>query len=110
MSPHPQLSLPVRYETPSFFIFAVVGGLLPGPKGSEEPAVKIPFAHDMAIWDMKWHPAGHLLATGSNDRQTKFWARNRPGARQGLDDDGPDAGDFCHGTIRSVYEVGLEDI
>ena len=50
-----------------------------GPKGSEEPAAKIPFAHDMAIWDMKWHPAGHLLATGSNDRQTKFWARNRPG-------------------------------
>ena len=46
-----------------------------GPKGSEEPAARIPFAHDMAIWDMKWHPAGHLLATGSNDRQTKFWAR-----------------------------------
>ncbi|KAL7541048.1 hypothetical protein ACHAWF_006842 [Thalassiosira exigua] len=47
--------------------------------------------HDMAIWDMKWHPAGHLLATGSNDRQTKFWARNRPGTKQGLDDDGLDA-------------------
>ena len=28
----------------------------------------------------------------------------------GGDDDGPDAGDFCHGTIRSLYEVGLEDI
>jgi len=51
-----------------------------GPKGSEEPAARIPFAHDMAIWDMKWHPAGHLLATGSNDRQTKFWARNRMGS------------------------------
>ena len=50
-----------------------------GPKGSEEPAARIPFAHDMAIWDMKWHPAGHLLATGSNDRQTKFWARSRMG-------------------------------
>lgn len=52
-----------------------------GPKGSmESPAAKIPFAHDMAIWDMKFHPAGHLLATGSNDRQTKFWSRNRYGA------------------------------
>lgn len=112
MSPHPQLSLPVRYETPSFFIFAVVGGLLPGPKGSEEPAVKIPFAHDMAIWDMKWHPAGHLLATGSNDRQTKFWARNRPGARQGLDDDGPDAlgggsGEVLHAEMELGNHVGI---
>lgn len=51
-----------------------------GPKGSEEPMAKVPFAHDMAIWDMKWHPAGHCLATGSNDRQTKFWARHRPGS------------------------------
>lgn len=50
-----------------------------GPKGSEEAVAKVPFAHDMAIWDMKWHPAGHCLATGSNDRQTKFWARNRFG-------------------------------
>jgi polyadenylation factor subunit 2 len=61
-----------------------------GPKGYEEPAAKIPFAHDMAIWDMKFHPAGHLLATGSNDRQTKFWARNRPGSKSGLDDEGTD--------------------
>ena len=84
-----------------------------GPKGSEEPAAKIPFAHDMAIWDMKWHPAGHLLATGSNDRQTKFWARNRPGTKQGLDDDGSD---YCYGsadgsaypteTIHAEVELG----
>jgi polyadenylation factor subunit 2 len=58
-----------------------------GPKGSEDPAVRIPFAHDMAIWDMKWHPAGHLLATGSNDRQTKFWARNRFGSHDGLEEE-----------------------
>lgn len=36
-------------------------------------------AHDQAIWSMKWHPLGHILATGSNDNNTKFWARNRPG-------------------------------
>jgi len=57
-----------------------------GAKGSEKPAARVPFAHDMAIWDMAWHPAGHLLATGSNDRHTKFWARNRPGCATGLDD------------------------
>ncbi len=58
-----------------------------GAKGSEEPAAKVPFAHDMAIWDLQWHPAGHMLATGSNDRQTKFWARNRFGSSQGLGTD-----------------------
>ena len=55
-----------------------------GPKGEDEPSAKVPFAHDMAIWDMAWHPAGHMLATGSNDRQTKFWARNRLGSTSGL--------------------------
>lgn len=39
-------------------------------------------AHDQAIWTMDWHPLGHLLATGSNDNNTKFWARNRPGDTQ----------------------------
>ncbi|GFH58613.1 polyadenylation factor subunit 2 [Chaetoceros tenuissimus] len=61
-----------------------------GPKGNEEPGARIPFAHDMAIWDMKWHPAGHLLATGSNDRQTKFWARNRLGSHDGLEEEEED--------------------
>ena len=31
-------------------------------------------------------PAGHMLASGSNDRQTKFWARNRFGSTAGLQD------------------------
>jgi hypothetical protein len=81
-----------------------------GPKGSEEPAARIPYAHDMAIWDLKWHPAGHLLATGSNDRQTKFWARNRPGSKQGLDDDGLDAdggaGTYDTEIIQAEMELG----
>jgi polyadenylation factor subunit 2 len=55
-----------------------------GAKGSDGPVTRIPYAHDMAIWDIQWHPAGHMLATGSNDRQTKFWARNRLGSTQGL--------------------------
>ena len=61
-----------------------------GAKGSEEPAARVNFAHDMAIWDMKWHPAGHCLATGSNDRQTKFWARNKPGSPAGLEEEEED--------------------
>jgi polyadenylation factor subunit 2 len=43
------------------------------------PAHKIPFAHDFAIWSLDWHPLGHILASGSNDRITRFWARPRPG-------------------------------
>ncbi|GHP05727.1 hypothetical protein PPROV_000447700 [Pycnococcus provasolii] len=37
-------------------------------------------AHDAAIWSMQFSPLGHLLATGSNDYATKFWARSRPGS------------------------------
>jgi WD40 repeat protein len=36
-------------------------------------------AHDGMIWDMSWHPLGHMLVSGSNDRSTRFWTRNRPG-------------------------------
>lgn len=44
-----------------------------------QPTIKIPFAHESAIWSMEYHPLGHLLVTGSNDRATRFWARPRPG-------------------------------
>lgn len=43
------------------------------------PSHKVPFAHDYAIWSVDWHPLGHILATGSNDRITRFWTRARPG-------------------------------
>jgi polyadenylation factor subunit 2 len=43
------------------------------------PAHKVPYAHDFAIWSLDWHPLGHILASGSNDRITRFWARARPG-------------------------------
>lgn len=43
------------------------------------PAHKVPFAHEYNIWSMDWHPMGHILASGSNDRATRFWTRPRPG-------------------------------
>lgn len=46
--------------------------------GRKSPAAKMPTAHDSSVWDMKWHPMGHVLATGSNDHSTKFWIRNKP--------------------------------
>jgi polyadenylation factor subunit 2 len=49
------------------------------PAQSIWPAHKVPFAHDFAIWSLDWHPLGHILASGSNDRFTRFWTRARPG-------------------------------
>lgn len=46
------------------------------------PAHKVSFAHDFAIWSLDWHPLGHILASGSNDRITRFWARARPGGTE----------------------------
>ena len=43
------------------------------------PAHKIQHAHEYAVWSIDWHPLGHILASGSNDRVTRFWTRPRPG-------------------------------
>ncbi|KAL8783166.1 MAG: hypothetical protein Q9195_009466 [Heterodermia aff. obscurata] len=43
------------------------------------PAHRIPHAHDYSVWSLDWHPLGHILASGSNDRATRFWTRARPG-------------------------------
>ena len=36
-------------------------------------------AHEGMIYCLGWHPAGHVIATGSGDCSTKFWCRARPG-------------------------------
>lgn len=43
------------------------------------PAHKVQYAHDFSVWSLDWHPLGHILASGSNDRVTRFWTRARPG-------------------------------
>lgn len=49
---------------------------------NDKETVLLEQAHDQAVWSLEWHPLGHILATGSNDNNTKFWARNRPGDTQ----------------------------
>ncbi|KAJ7538902.1 hypothetical protein O6H91_11G068200 [Diphasiastrum complanatum] len=47
--------------------------------GHELPQAEISNAHESNVWDLSWHPMGHILCSGSNDHTTKFWCRNRPG-------------------------------
>lgn len=47
--------------------------------GRSLPQAEVKGAHEGTIWSTAWHPAGHLLATGSADAATKFWCRARPG-------------------------------
>ena len=52
------------------------------------PAHSVPHAHESngPIWSMSWHPLGHILVSGSNDRATRFWSRPRPGDTSYLND------------------------
>jgi len=50
------------------------------------PAHRVPSAHEYSIWSMAWHPLGHILASGSNDKATRFWTRPRPGAKDYVND------------------------
>ncbi|OAL48446.1 WD40 repeat-like protein [Pyrenochaeta sp. DS3sAY3a] len=50
------------------------------------PAHSIQHAHDFTVWTMDWHPLGHILASGSNDRVTRFWTRPRPGDTNYIND------------------------
>lgn len=43
------------------------------------PAHRVQYAHDFAVWSLDWHPLGHILASGSNDKVSRFWTRPRPG-------------------------------
>lgn len=47
--------------------------------GQTDPVASVPCAHQSSVWDLDWHPMGHILATSSNDHATKFWTRQRPG-------------------------------
>lgn len=49
------------------------------PAQSIYPAHRVRYAHEMSVWSLDWHPLGHILASGSADRVTRFWSRARPG-------------------------------
>ncbi|KAK9449977.1 WD40-repeat-containing domain protein [Limtongia smithiae] len=52
--------------------------LVAPPARTLDPVQSILYAHESAVWSMDFHPLGHILCTGSNDKFTKFWSRARP--------------------------------
>lgn len=44
----------------------------------EEPIAISNNKHDNTIWSLDFHPAGHVLASGSADFMVKYWVRPRP--------------------------------
>ncbi|EDQ85808.1 uncharacterized protein MONBRDRAFT_34049 [Monosiga brevicollis MX1] len=56
------------------------GGLHFWLAGTSSALGSIPNAHnDAFIWDLAWHPLGHVLATAGNDHRVAFWTRHMPG-------------------------------
>ena len=85
---------------------------------SMQPTVSVLYAHESAVWSLDWHPQGHILCSGSNDRATRFWARARPGDPMFMKDRyhlGQDQADALGYTRRSAAaqkreeEEALED-
>lgn len=44
----------------------------------DRPLEIVENAHETTIWDIDFHPLGHVLASGSIDNSCRFWVRDRP--------------------------------
>lgn len=74
---HPQLVTTGTHDG-TINHFLIDGQVAEGSATSMLPAWTIPHAHDYAVWDLEWHSGGHILASASNDKSTRFWTRARP--------------------------------
>uniref|UniRef100_A0A7N0RDD3 Flowering time control protein FY n=1 Tax=Kalanchoe fedtschenkoi TaxID=63787 RepID=A0A7N0RDD3_KALFE len=72
--------------------------------GHKTPQLRIAGAHDSCVWDLAWHPVGHMLCSGSNDQTTKFWCRNRPGDNA-RDELGVNPAQGCMGTNFHILQA-----
>eukprot|EP00045_Choanoeca_perplexa_P008676 m.81600 g.81600 ORF g.81600 m.81600 type:complete len:508 (-) comp14575_c1_seq1:559-2082(-) len=57
------------------------GGVYFWLAGTDSAVGSLPQAHAYNVWDMDWHPLGHVLATAANDHKLKIWTRHQPGER-----------------------------
>ncbi|KNC53245.1 uncharacterized protein AMSG_12197 [Thecamonas trahens ATCC 50062] len=56
-----------------------VGDVLFWLVGHDDVQDSILNAHESQVFALDWHPMGHILTSGSNDRSAKFWSRQRMG-------------------------------
>ena len=78
--------------------------------------VQFPKKHKEIKWNLDHEVANHkwvsLDEVGqwlSSDKANEKSDQSQSSAGD-MRDDGPDEGDFCHGTIRSLYEAGLMNL
>ena len=79
---------------------------------SMQPTASVLYAHESSVWSLDWHPQGHILCSGSNDRATRFWARPRPGDPMFMKDRyhlGQDQADALGYTRRSAAAQKREE-
>lgn len=70
---------------------------------------------DAEVADYKWMNLIQAIEWLANDAKHMIMVDSNKNHHENIgdeddDDDGPDIGDFCHSTIRSLYEVGLNSI
>lgn len=72
------LALHPEYES-QFVTGGQDGQILFWDLNSSKMVEEVPNAHDGTVWDLAFHPLGHLLVSGGHDHIIQFWARARPG-------------------------------
>ena len=67
---------------------------------------------DAEVADHKWMNLIEASVWLANDAAKMIMVDSNKNHNNNVneEDDGPDMGDFCHSTIRSLYEVGLNSI
>ena len=76
------------------------GGVSFWSVGHDTPTERLPVAHDRTVLTLDWHPAGHVMASGSADEFTKSWIRQRPGdSRDQYEYHGSGRGNTDRGTV-----------
>ncbi|KAF0988075.1 hypothetical protein HZS_1583, partial [Henneguya salminicola] len=55
----------------------VDGSLIHWLVGEDKELGTIDNAHDGVIWELSWHPEGHIFSSVSNDQSCKIWVRNK---------------------------------
>ena len=74
--------------------------------GNDECQHVVPFAHEGAVWDLAFHPIGHMLATCSHDTTVKIWIRPRTGESLAMREEGDAAIEMSQANVGEMSGAG----